>query len=151
MTWTCCLKTSPQKRMTDRNMRGLRLHVPSKCQPVQSALMEELCLKKLNIAFSGAHITQITNTNTHSCINEKMTVESHRPSVLHCICSDWITECMAALFFYIPRSKLFMICTLQTPDLHTETISGLLFLFYLCLFYFFHISFSFILPLHLAS
>lgn len=47
----------------------------------KSALTEEVCFRELKGAVSGMHLTWIIHTNTHSCFNEKMTEESHRPSV----------------------------------------------------------------------
>lgn len=62
-------------------------HVPPKCQHVQSVLMHQLCLVFVFFrgVVSNVHITHIIHTKTHSYINEKMTVESQRPScaVLH--------------------------------------------------------------------
>ena len=97
---TCCLKTFQDK--DDKSHCGETetsaetktesgRHVPSKCQLVPKRFngrtLFAICLWELNSAASGAHMSRIMHTNTHSCINEEMTAEAHRPSVLHRICS----------------------------------------------------------------
>lgn len=105
-----CSETELRQRQRAGDMSHLNVSL------YKSALMEELCFGQLKSAVSGAHI----HTNTHSCFNEKMTEDSLRPSV-HMDC--WVGVMwwnQTALYYYIRRSKVFMMSTLQTPDLHTE-------------------------------
>lgn len=74
---TDCRETETSAQMKTENRR----HVPPKCQ-YKSAIMEEVCSGELNSAVNGAHTTQIIHTNTHSCLNKRITAQSHRPSVL---------------------------------------------------------------------